>query len=296
MSRKVLIDSRFWNDPWVVDTLSAQEKAVFLYLITNAYGNLSGVYEISFRTISNDTGYERDELLKMFERFKPKIVYMNGWVVLRNGIKNQNYHSPKIQAHIINALSVCPVELLEYINWPHDYHAEKPEGTKQQRLLVDDINDFDDSGRKARGNSAKTDSKNVVIDDNTPLSNLTTLQSEKYSIGTVSHSNSNSNTKPVVPSVPDVSSVENSKTTEGTIGTTGKEKTEGKSYAETNLLYNDLKYLANDKFRSWYCKVFFKIGRQRVLILASQAKVDGNDPIKLFAHLLQKESGERTPI
>lgn len=60
-------------------------------------------------------------------------------------------------------------------------------------------------------------------------------------------------------------------------------------YKEIDMLYEDLKDLCNDQFRLWYCKQFNKIGRDRVLILASQARVDGKDQVKLFSHLLRKE-------
>lgn len=62
-----------------------------------------------------------------------------------------------------------------------------------------------------------------------------------------------------------------------------------KKYFETDVLYDDLKDLVNDTFRLWYLHTFHKIGRERVLILASQARADGKEPRKLFSHLLRKE-------
>ena len=42
-------------------------------------------------------------------------------------------------------------------------------------------------------------------------------------------------------------------------------------------------------FYAWYCKAFYKIGRDRFHILASQARSDGKVPAKLFSSLIKKE-------
>lgn len=61
-------------------------------------------------------------------------------------------------------------------------------------------------------------------------------------------------------------------------------------YFETDVLYADLSDLVNDQFKAWYCRKFFTIGRDRILILASLARADGKDAKKLFSHLLRKEA------
>lgn len=94
-----------------------------------------------------------------------------------------------------------------------------------------------------------------------------------------SHSNVNYNT--------------NSNTVVRTAGTTGSKDLDGRKYSDVTMLFDDLKAqgIVNEQFKAWYCSVFFKLGRDRVLVLASQARADGTDPQKLFSHLLQKESG-----
>lgn len=58
---------------------------------------------------------------------------------------------------------------------------------------------------------------------------------------------------------------------------------------EIDDLYLQLKDLVNDKFRGWYCKQFFYIGKERVLILAAQARADyRTSPQRLFSYLLKK--------
>lgn len=68
-----------------------------------------------------------------------------------------------------------------------------------------------------------------------------------------------------------------------------------KNYDNDNLYYQ-LPDLVNQKFRPWYCKVFYHIGRDEVLKLASIARADAtNSHIsrKLFSKLL-KESYARS--
>lgn len=66
--------------------------------------------------------------------------------------------------------------------------------------------------------------------------------------------------------------------------TTGK-----KEYKNIDMLYSDLSDLVNDQFKLWYCKSFNMLGFEKILVLASQARADGNDSKKLFSYLIRKE-------
>lgn len=57
---------------------------------------------------------------------------------------------------------------------------------------------------------------------------------------------------------------------------------------DNDILYEDLNDLTNDQFKCWYMKAFYKLGKDKVLVLASQARADGSNPKKLFSHLLKK--------
>lgn len=46
--------------------------------------------------------------------------------------------------------------------------------------------------------------------------------------------------------------------------------------------------LVNPTFKAWYCKVFYKLGKDLVLRLASEARADGKDKRKYFSVLLKK--------
>lgn len=269
MSKQRMINTDFWSDSWVVDSLNPLDRYLFVYLFTNSHTTIAGVYELSLRVMSFETGITANDLATMLTRLQPKVKYVDGWVVLRNGIKNQNYHSPKIKTGIDMALQKCPPELIELLKWPDDYESAKPQGSTQQQLIVEDLDNL-----FVQNNVVKTETV-----DKKPVEIKATSSPVKYGIDTLSHSNvnSNSNSKTVVRAQ--------------TAGTTGLKNRTGKSYMEVNILYEDLGSLVNDKFKAWYCSVFFKIGRERVMLLASQARADGKDPVKLFSHLLQKETG-----
>jgi hypothetical protein len=140
----------------VVDHLNLIDRHVFLYLMLNDKTNIAGVYELSLKTMSNETGIEQNDLISILRRLQPKVYYTDNWIVLSNFIKNQNYKSPKIKTGIEMVLETCPNNLLEYINWPVDW--------------------------KIPENIAKRLNKQGSLLDN------------GYGMDTVSHSNTNTNT------------------------------------------------------------------------------------------------------
>jgi len=71
------------------------------------------------------------------------------------------------------------------------------------------------------------------------------------------------------------------------IGTTDSPKKTEKLY-DNDHLYEQLGDLVNAKFRSWYMKMFYALGKQHVLQLASAARADGADPRRLFSAMLNK--------
>src|SRR5260221_3673788 len=64
----------------------------------------------------------------------------------------------------------------------------------------------------------------------------------------------------------------------------------GEKYLTMDQLFDYLSDLVNETFRPWYCKQFYRLGRERTLILASQARNDGRDKRKLFSHLLKENA------
>lgn len=60
----------FWTDNKVADDFTPEDRYFYLYLFTNPHTNLCGCYEISLRQISNETGYSKDSVLNLIERFE----------------------------------------------------------------------------------------------------------------------------------------------------------------------------------------------------------------------------------
>lgn len=60
----------FWTDTKIVDDFTPEDKYFYLYLFTNPHTNLSGCYEISKTAMSNETGYSKDSISRLLERFE----------------------------------------------------------------------------------------------------------------------------------------------------------------------------------------------------------------------------------
>jgi len=85
------VNTEFWEDDYISD-LSPLQRYFYLYLITNPKCNLIGMYEISITRMSYDTGFTKDEVRIHLERFEEdgKLVFENGYILLRNFLKNQS--------------------------------------------------------------------------------------------------------------------------------------------------------------------------------------------------------------
>lgn len=59
----------FWTDNKVLDDFTPEDKYFYLYLLTNPHTNICGCYEISYRSMSDDTGYNRETVARLLERF-----------------------------------------------------------------------------------------------------------------------------------------------------------------------------------------------------------------------------------
>lgn len=66
--RKVSIS--FWTDPKVDERFSPEDKYFFLYLLTNPHTNLCGCYEISYKQLKDETGYSRESISVLINRFE----------------------------------------------------------------------------------------------------------------------------------------------------------------------------------------------------------------------------------
>lgn len=70
------IHTTFWADPFVED-LTQEQKLFYLYLITNTKTKQSGIYEISKKHISYETGFSKKEVIDLLSFYQEvgKIYY-----------------------------------------------------------------------------------------------------------------------------------------------------------------------------------------------------------------------------
>jgi hypothetical protein len=115
-----MVSTRFWSDPWIVDELNPLDRYLFLYLLTNEKVNIIGAYELSLRTMANETGLDKDEVQRMISRLESRVVYVDGWVVFRKMIRHQNYKSPKIESAIAREINTTSAKALAYVSLPDD--------------------------------------------------------------------------------------------------------------------------------------------------------------------------------
>jgi len=64
------IQMTFWTDAKVVDNFTPEDRYFYLYLLTNPHTNLCGCYEISMKQISDETGYTKEVVERLFERME----------------------------------------------------------------------------------------------------------------------------------------------------------------------------------------------------------------------------------
>lgn len=126
MSKTRMIDTSFWDDPYIV-SLDPIEKLLFIYFLTNPLTNIAGIYEITLKRIAFDTGIDRDTVLKILDRFEEagKIYYRDGYVIIKNFIKHQAItEKSKIKTGIEKILNELPDNIkitLEGLSIPYIY-------------------------------------------------------------------------------------------------------------------------------------------------------------------------------
>ena len=115
MSKQRLIDTRFWDDSYIIGK-DPVEKLLFLYFLSNPLTNICGIYEISLRRIAFDTGIDREMVEKILKRFEEdgKMKYENGWIAIRNFIKYQK-DNPKVRAGISYELKTKTESLINFV-------------------------------------------------------------------------------------------------------------------------------------------------------------------------------------
>lgn len=111
------INTKIWQDDWFVN-LSRASKVCFLYLFTNQHIGFSGIYELSDRVICFDTGLSQAEIETCKKELFPKVVFVNGWVFVRNAEKHDPIRGEKNSLWLAREkeLNGIPKEIKDKIN------------------------------------------------------------------------------------------------------------------------------------------------------------------------------------
>ena len=119
---KRIVSTGFWEDKKVTDEFSVEDRYFMLYLLTNPHTTQLGIYELSISTMSNETGYNRDVVKVLLDRFQNKYdVIRYSFVTGEIAIKNYLKHSiikggkPVYDCLLKEAKMVDDRSLLSYI-------------------------------------------------------------------------------------------------------------------------------------------------------------------------------------
>lgn len=125
----------FWTDNKVQDEFTPEDKYFYLYLLTNPQTNICGCYEISYKQMTYQTGYNKDtieRLLKRFDEDHMVIKYSENTkeILVLNWYKYNWNKSPKMVAAVQN--------VAKRIKNPHfqKYVLDMIENVKNDRVSI----------------------------------------------------------------------------------------------------------------------------------------------------------------
>lgn len=113
------VHTQFWSDPFV-QTLSPEQRYFFLYLLTNEKTRQCGIYEITTRQISYDTGYNVETILILLEFFsssgKILVSRETNEIAVKNWEKYNKNPSIKVQTLVKHEIAtVKSKKLIQYL-------------------------------------------------------------------------------------------------------------------------------------------------------------------------------------
>lgn len=129
MATQRYVSTSFWDDEWI-QTLDPSEKLMYLYLMTNPLTTIAGVYKITKRRISFDTGFTLDTVGHILGKFEKacKVYNIGEYIILPSWPKHQKWQeSVKVRSGIDRVLAQLPDEvlgLLVRINYEYDISGD----------------------------------------------------------------------------------------------------------------------------------------------------------------------------
>jgi hypothetical protein len=127
----------FWDDSEILE-YSPEDKYFMLFLFTNPKTTQCGIYEISIKQMEYYTGYNRDTVKILIDRFENKYKKIKYCVetkemAIKNWAKYNYSDSPKIKSCIENELkNVKNQDLIEYVYSIDSVYIEYPKKNKNK--------------------------------------------------------------------------------------------------------------------------------------------------------------------
>ena len=86
------IQTRYWDDGFI-STAQWQSRYVYLYILTCSAINLTGIFQLSDRKISFETGLSNEDVEIGLQELAvhKKVLSYRGWVYVPNSFKNNRY-------------------------------------------------------------------------------------------------------------------------------------------------------------------------------------------------------------
>lgn len=177
MSSNRYISTSFYDDAWVSE-LDPSEKFMYLYLITNALTNIAGVYKITKKRISFDTGFNIDTVSHILNRFEEvgKACLCNEYMIIPSFPKNQSLNE-NMKKGLIDIVSKLPEEVIirmDELDYSFDISAFLPKDEPFESLS----NPSNYSNLNSNTNSnLNLDTETDVSDDSSSVANTPSSES-----------------------------------------------------------------------------------------------------------------------
>ena len=168
------VQMSFWTDSKVIDDFTADDRFIYLYLLTNPHTNLCGCYEVSFKQISLETGLKEDKVQKLIERMETvldvirynrdnkEILLLNwgkhNWTASEKFMKALNYEIERVKTISFREYLFALATHSDTVSIPYPY------GMDTTVTVTDTVSDTV-SVNKNNGNQ-KENKKTITIQNN----------------------------------------------------------------------------------------------------------------------------------
>lgn len=153
------VDTGTWDDPWFAE-LDPDAKLLFLYMLTNRRSTAAGVFEITLRAMSFETGLDTKRVNRALELISSRVEWWpeHQIVWVKNFLRHQAV-SPKFYTSAWNEMREMPDEIRQSVglHYPILTRSEPPPDNKEdiQALLIPYPKGMDTVSKPSRKTSTR---------------------------------------------------------------------------------------------------------------------------------------------